>query len=323
MTQPSPNLSGTMRYVYGNNEEEFVFCHKGRPFAVLTSPHFPTPAATFIDHHLVKELGIKMNDIQCKKISFCGQKLRLLGKISCSMQCVKDGAILGNFHLKASVIENLNHHFDTHCIAGAKMTALLHGDTDCVESINCTSSGAPSPARSETSTGSGLSVPSSCSTPTRDLLQRIAGGHQSPSEESPPRPASPPSLRRSPPGFPPSPQPKPLLSPLSSNKMKLGQMYHDADLAPHDHAELTALHHADPDGQVTYDDNGITNFFTSDGTNYSLGHGRDKCSYSKCYGGKNIPTNCGFNDYWTFPDNFQFCGQDCRGAFCSCLRQFR
>merc|ERR1719154_445672 len=142
MIQSTP----TMRYVYGNNEEEFVFCHKGRPFAVLSSPHFPTPEATFIDHLLVKELGLKMNDIQCKKISFCGQKLRLLGKISCSIQCVKSGAIVGTFHLKANVIENLNIHFDTHCIAGVKMTALLHGDADYVESINCTSSGAPSPA---------------------------------------------------------------------------------------------------------------------------------------------------------------------------------
>ena len=201
MIQSTP----TLRYVYGNNEEEFVFCHKGRPFAVLSSPHFSIPEATYIDHLLVKELGLKMNDIQCKKISFCGQKRRLLGKISCSIQCVKSGAIVGSFHLTANVIQNLNLHFDTHCIAGVKMTALLHGNADCVESINCTSSGAPSPARSDTSTGSHASIPSDCSTPTRSLLQRIAGGHQSPSEESPPRPATPPSPRRSPPGFPPSP----------------------------------------------------------------------------------------------------------------------
>ena len=215
-----PQAAPTMKYLYGNQEEEFVFCHKGRPFAILKSPHLPTPPSTFIDHLLVNELKLKMTDIQCKKLYYGGKKLRILGKVSCTIQCVKEGNIVGNFFLKASVVEDLKQHFDTHGIAGNKMAALLQGD--CDESINCTSSGAPSPARSDTSTGSGPSIPSDCSTPTRNLLQKIAGGHESPTEESPPRPATPSSPRRSPPGFPPSPRHQALLSPLSANKKKLG-----------------------------------------------------------------------------------------------------
>ena len=185
------------------------------------------------------------------------------------------------------------------------------------------SSGAPSPARSDTSTVSHASIPSDCSTPTRDLLQRIAGGHNSPTEESPPRPATPPSPRRSPPGFPPSPRYEALLSPLSANKKKLGEMFYNADLEPHDHAQLSVLLHTDPGGQVTYDSSGVTTFLTSDGGRYTLGHGREKCFQSRCYKGQSVPNNCAFASHWTYPDNFQFCGQDCRGAFCSCLRQFR
>jgi len=315
----------TMKYKYGNQEEEFVFCHKGRPFAILMSPHLPTPSSTFIDHLLVKELGIKMTEIQCKKLSYCGEKLRILGKVSCTIQCVKEGNIIGNFFLKASVVEDLKQHFDTHGIAGNKMAALLQGDS--VESIDCTSSGAPSPARSDTSTGSGshASIPSDCSTPTRNLLQDIAAGHQSPTEESPPRPVTPPSPRRSPPGFPPSPrhQAQVLLSPLSANRKKLGEMFHDADLEPHDHGQLSVLLDADPGGQVTYDSNGVTTFLTSDGGRYTLGHGRDRCLQSQCYNSQSAPSNCSFAGHWTYPNNFHFCGQYCRGAFCPCLRQFR
>ena len=141
------------------------------------------------------------------------------------------------------------------------MAALLQGNH--VESINCTSSGAPSSARSDTSPGSHASIPSDCSTPTKNLLQDIAAGHQSQSEESPPRPATPPSPRQSPPGFPPSPRHHALLSPLRANKKNLGEMFNDADLEPHDHAQLSVLVHTDPRGQVTYDCNGVTTFLTS------------------------------------------------------------
>ena len=108
----------TMKYEYGNQDSEHVFCYKSRPFAVLVTQSLPTPSSSsFIDHHLVNELGLKMSDIQCKKIHFGGKKLRLLGKVNCTVQCVNDGKVFGNFHYKACVIENLNLNFDTHSIA--------------------------------------------------------------------------------------------------------------------------------------------------------------------------------------------------------------
>ena len=134
----------TMKYEYGSKDTEYVFCYKSRPFAVLVSPSLPTPTSSFVDHLLVSELKLKMTDLQCKKINFGGKKLRLLGKVSCTVQCIKDGNVFGNFQYKACVIENLNLHFDTHSIAGVKIIDLLCGDQ--VNNPDCTSSaGSPSP----------------------------------------------------------------------------------------------------------------------------------------------------------------------------------
>ena len=97
----------TTTYKYNSHEEEFVFCYKNRPFVILSSSFFPVPNCSYIDHHLIMELGMKMSDVGCKKICFAGKKLRMLGKVSFTAQCVKDGGVFGNFHVKATVIEDL------------------------------------------------------------------------------------------------------------------------------------------------------------------------------------------------------------------------
>ena len=277
--QPKKNENLTLKYNYGKGNTEFVFSYKKRPFSMLMSSNLPTPNSNYIDHLLVQELGLEMFDIQCKKISYGSRKLRLLGRINCTIQCVSDGVNRGNFHLKACVIENLNLHFDTHSIAGVKTSAVLSGD-DCdgEEDVSCTYSGALSPPprdspRTPRSTSSTpASLPSDCSTPTRILLQKFADGAKSPVE-------SPTDLRRSeavrallaarsrsPPGFPAEPQYAPsspqsaaAVSPLSDNIRRLDEMFGGADVQPHDHAQLRVLRDQDPGGQVTYR-NGITNF---------------------------------------------------------------
>ena len=192
------NKNLTMKYEYGGGNTEYIFSYKNRPFSMLKSSNLPSPTSNFIDHLLVKEFGLKMFDMQCKKIYFGGQKLRLLGRISCTVQCISDGASHGNFQFKACVIENLNQNFDTHSIAGMKTSALLSGDCDGDqdEDVSCTYSGAFSPppresSRTPSSTSSTpASLPSDCSTPTRILLQKFADGVKSPVE-------SPTDLRRS------------------------------------------------------------------------------------------------------------------------------
>ena len=43
------NNNFTTRYVYGNEENEYVFVCRGRPFAVLASPLLPTPTSNLLD----------------------------------------------------------------------------------------------------------------------------------------------------------------------------------------------------------------------------------------------------------------------------------
>ena len=93
------------------NMKEFVFSCKGRPFAMLSShQQIPVPTLSLIDFNLVQDLGMKMFDIQCSKYTFAGSKLRILGKINQTVQCVKNGKLTGNLHIKANVVEDTLTH---------------------------------------------------------------------------------------------------------------------------------------------------------------------------------------------------------------------
>ena len=84
--------------------------------------------------------------------------LRMLGKASFTAQCVQDGRVLGNFHyFRASIVEDLKHHFDSHAIAGVKMISFLRGDCSDSSSNSSTpsraseSSDPPPPSRARPS----------------------------------------------------------------------------------------------------------------------------------------------------------------------------
>ena len=122
----------TTMYKYGSRggstlagDKEYVFACRGRPFAALVSAHIPTPYSTLLDYDLIKKLGLKVTDIQCRKFSFAGHKLRILGRKSTAVQCVQHGRICGSFHLKGLVFSDLNQTLDTHCVAGTKMRERL------------------------------------------------------------------------------------------------------------------------------------------------------------------------------------------------------
>ena len=81
------NQDSTTIYNY-DEESEFV--------TSMISKTIPTPTSTLIDYELVKDLQIKMTDLQCKKYSFAGFKMRILGQICTAVQCIKDGLVLSN-----------------------------------------------------------------------------------------------------------------------------------------------------------------------------------------------------------------------------------
>ena len=110
---------------YSPDMKEFIFAIKGRPFAMLSSQKLPVPPVSLIDFNLVRDLGLEMHDLQCTKYTFGGRKLRVLGRISQTLQTIQDGAISGTAHVRANVVENLYQAFDTHSIAGQKMVNTL------------------------------------------------------------------------------------------------------------------------------------------------------------------------------------------------------
>ena len=80
----------TLMNQYVNGDVEDVFAVKSRPFACLVSPHLPTPTTSLIDYNLVSSLGLKMADLQCQKLFFAGHKMRILGKVSLTVQTIQD-----------------------------------------------------------------------------------------------------------------------------------------------------------------------------------------------------------------------------------------
>ena len=119
----SPVTSGvlTTSYSYGTADKEYVFSCRGRPFAALVSPKLPTNTATLLDYDLIRKLGLKMTDIQYRKLNFGGHKMRILGRVSTAVQCVQGGRISGSFHIKGLVVTDLYDLLDTPCVAGTKM----------------------------------------------------------------------------------------------------------------------------------------------------------------------------------------------------------
>ena len=116
----------TTRYTYGSQDQEYVFSCRGRPFVALVSPNYPTPTSSLFDYDLIKSLGLKLTDLQCKKFFFAGNKFRILGRVSTTVQCIQNGRSTSNFHLKGLVISDLNKILDTHCVAGTKMKQQLN-----------------------------------------------------------------------------------------------------------------------------------------------------------------------------------------------------
>ncbi len=60
--------------------------------------------------------------------------MRILGRISTAVQCVQNGKICGNFHIKGLVITDLYTLLDTHCAAGIRPAKDTHDEAEAEES---------------------------------------------------------------------------------------------------------------------------------------------------------------------------------------------
>ena len=50
----------TTNYKYNSEEQEFIFCCKGKPFATLVTSNIPTPTFNLLDFDLIRDLGLKI-----------------------------------------------------------------------------------------------------------------------------------------------------------------------------------------------------------------------------------------------------------------------
>ena len=162
----------TLCYDNYPDQREFVFSMKGRPFSMLSSQKLSVPSTSLIDFNLVHELGLKMTDLQCSKFSFGGQKFRILGKISQTVQTITNGVISGTVHMRASVVEGLRSVFDSHSIAGKKFSEMLlkkisDADPPASPTPSPPPSTGPSKVSGQSSPGKASAVSSTCSTPSR------------------------------------------------------------------------------------------------------------------------------------------------------------
>ena len=314
----------TTSYNYGNKETEYLFCVKGRPFPCLVSPHLPTPTSTLIDFDLVHKLGLKMVDLQCKKFSYAGHKMRILGKLSTNVQFIIDGTSVGQFQVKAMVVKDLEKNLDTECVASAKMAAQLRGEDDI-----CTSSGALSQDCSPAATPAVQTPPRS---PGSRPTSPTPSSSKTPSPTRSPSPTK--SPPRSPPGFPTKPQyppPNLNLNHSARNCEMMEKRFQGADRRRNkfgliDHkAQLQHLREIDPNGHTTTTTNNqgiMTNYIMSNNLIFGVGHGRIGCKYEVCQD-QDPPDNCGFNDAYTLPTEFEPCGERCQGGWCKCLVNYR
>ena len=140
-------------------QREFVFAMKGRPFSMLSSQSLPVPSVSLIDFNLVNDLNLKMSDLQCAKFSFGGQKLRILGRISQTVQTITDGVVSGTMHIRANVVEDLRKTFECHSIAGKKMLEILSRESAATVS--------PPASQTSPSTSSAMTSPAPSKSPRR------------------------------------------------------------------------------------------------------------------------------------------------------------
>ena len=229
--------------------------------------------------------------------------------------------MFGTIHFKGSVIEDLRLHFDTHAIAGGKMSSVLHEkDTSSSPSRSSTSPSRASSSPRSTPSNSpsrSKSPPGFQTTPQYCTDDDDGDDHQdAPHHTSPYIPVT----ARSTDGY-------VTADPRSANIASLSAAFANIDLEAYYRKERTRmLTILDNGGDVETDNTGNMLYFTSTGFSYTIGHGREKCAQVDCLASARekgyVPNNCGMHQQWTLPPGFQYCSDHCRGGYCPCLIRY-
>ena len=313
-------------------DREYVVACKGRPFTILAPTSLPTPPISYVDHKLVTELKLRMSDLQCSRLHYGSKKLRILGKISTSVQCIEEGRTSGNMHFKALVIENLSDHFDVHSIAGIKLNQILTYQSQ-EQSSSSSESSSENDEPTKTPRKKKKKIPNPSVTPLSTPSNSPSRNYKNPSMNQIHGSSPSSTMTNSPPGFPTPVYPPPHMynlpvqpanqrSHFSVNISRLTEAFGGADLIDDLEDEQAVLAQADPSG--TFDVGGSSFAFHKSGSPaylYRSGHGRLWCRRT-CRHQDDLPHNCGFHPQWQLPHGFENCGHLCKGGLCECLRGY-
>ena len=108
---------------YGEGRHVFV-CRKF-PFEMLRSPNYPSQNETLIDENFVHKVKLDQTNVTCENFRFAGQNLRIVGRISTTVQTVANGVPVGNMQLKATVVRDLKSLLGTEALPGAQLREKL------------------------------------------------------------------------------------------------------------------------------------------------------------------------------------------------------
>ena len=185
---PAPRKQEYLTLCYDHpDQREFVFTIKGRPFSMLSTLKLPVPSTSLIDYNLVRDLGLKMEELQCSKFSYGGSRFRILGKISQTIQTIKDGVVSGTAHLSGAMVGNLTATFDTQSIAGKKMTEFLEKKVDANHNAEARYGSPSSPSSPRTAAAADFSSRSASSSPKGSPSTAPPSSSTTPAPSSPRR----------------------------------------------------------------------------------------------------------------------------------------
>ena len=195
-------------------------------------------------------------------------------------------------------MENLKDVIDSHCIAGVKLSQILSANVPTLDVEQTPTK--PTPCTpSVSSSMSSASSPTISGTPSSTGLTPIVFPDAAAKKTTPPSRAHRLVVDEG-------------LSPLTANLSTIDEMFGGADIMSDEEEENDILvKHGQNDPELVY----------------KSGHGRYKCFRVLCDlmddPWTQVPHNCGYHPGYSLPDGFQPCGEDCRGAFCRCLKCYQ
>lgn len=106
-------------------EGRHIFVCKKYPFEILRSSTFPAPNENLIDENFVHKLNLTQTNITCENYRLGSETVRLVGKVSTTIQTVSEGIVIGSMQLKATVVRDLKLLFGTEALPGLQLSEKL------------------------------------------------------------------------------------------------------------------------------------------------------------------------------------------------------